>query len=81
MTQKELSDGERKILTLVQQHYGPLNTENDVAILGENEAVIWAKDAGGSAVMIVHLTNLAEWLADGTIADEAELLRDWLKIQ
>ena len=78
MTQRDLSEGENAILNLIQVHYGPLNTREEVAIYDRNEAVIWVKDAEGSTVLMVNLTSLAEWLADGTIAGEAELLREWL---
>ncbi len=80
MTQRDLSEGESAILNLIQVHYGPLNTREEVAIYDSNEAVIWVKDAEGSAVLMVNLTSLSEWLADGTIAGEAELMRDWLNV-
>jgi hypothetical protein len=80
MTQRDLTEGESVILNLIQVHYGPLNTREEVAIYSSNEVVIWVKDAEGSTVLMVNLTSLAEWLGDGTIASEAELLREWLNV-
>jgi hypothetical protein len=77
---RDLSDGERKILSVIKQLYGPQNTEDDVEIYDPDEAVLWVKDSSGSAVLFASLTNLAEWLADGTISNETELLEDWLTI-
>jgi len=65
MTQRDLSEGENAILNLIQVHYGPLNTREEVAIYDRNEAVIWVKDAEGLTVLMVNLTSLAEWLAGG----------------
>ena len=80
MTQRDLSAGESAILNLIQVHYGSLNTREEVAVYDSNEAVIWVKDAEGSAVLMVNPTSLSEWLADGYIAGDAELLRDWLNV-
>lgn len=78
MTRRTLTDGELQVLALVQSKFGAGNTEAEVVIHGMNEAVIWAQDDSGSTVMMVNLTVLAGMQADGTISDEAELVRDWL---
>ncbi len=78
MTRRDLSQGENAVLNVVQAHFGPHNTREEVAVHGNDEAVIWAKDGTGSTIMMVNLTTLAAMLADGIISGEAELLRDWL---
>lgn len=80
MKQRDLSEGENVVLNLVQTHFGPHNDQKEVAIHGNDEAVIWAKDGTGTTVMMVNLTTLAAMLADGTISCEADLLRDWLDV-
>jgi len=75
-----LTDEETRILEMIQGHYGPQNTTSSVTWMGE-EATLWVTDDTGGAVLFVHLTNLAEWLSDGTIANDDELRRDWLLIE
>ena len=38
------------------------------------------KTTTGAMVLMVHLTNLANWRLDGTIGTDEELRRDWLLI-
>ncbi len=80
MKQRHLSEGENLVLNLVQTHFGPHNNQENVAIHGNDEAIIWAKDGAGTIVMMVNLTTLAAMRADGTISSEADLLRDWLDV-
>ena len=68
------------VLNLVQTRFGPDNDKKEVAMHGNDEAVIWAKDGTGTTVMMVNLTTLTAMLAEGTIFREADLLRDWLDV-
>jgi hypothetical protein len=77
---RSLSEGELKILRLIQKYYGALNTEDEV-IFADKDAVIWVKDKTGETILMVNLTNLAAWLNDGTIPSEDDLLSDWLHIK
>ncbi len=79
MKRRKLSQQEAAILKLIQAHYGSHNTEDEIVFSDEDDAVIWVKDEDGSMPLMADLTNLATWLADGTIATEEELLRDWLQ--
>ena len=81
MNRRELSAGEAAILALIQAHYGTWNAETDVTFSEAGDAVIFVKDAEGSMVLMVNLTNLAAWRADGTISTEKELLVDWLEVE
>ena len=81
MSRRKLSERENAILELVQTHYGPQNSEDEIMFTDESEAVIWIKDEVGSIPVMANLTNLAAWRADGTIPTEEELLRDWLRVE
>lgn len=78
-SRRPLSDGERCVLAEVQRYFGAHNAEADVFFSEQNEAVIFAKDASGEQQVCVVLTNLAKWLADGTIPS-VDALRDWLGV-
>ena len=75
---RELTEGELQILQLIQTHYGPQNTVEKITWINDNEAVLWVEDRDGTIPGVVHLTNLAQWVADGTIKPED--LYDWLRI-
>ncbi len=81
MSRRKLSERENAILELIQTHYGPQNTEDEIMFTDDSEAVIWIKDEAGSIPVMANLTNLAAWHADGTIPTEEELLRDWLRVE
>lgn len=81
MSQRELSEGEKKILGLIQTHYGPQNVESDVTFTEESEALFYVRGADQLRLLAVNLTNLAEWRDDGSISSDEELLRDWLRVQ
>lgn len=75
---RNLTENERRILELIQAHYGSHNTVEDVTWTDGDEAVLWVTTPEGSVAIMVHLTNLADWRADGTISEE-ELFK-WLQI-
>ena len=78
MNRRELSEGEIRILQIIQDHYGPLNTEDEIIFIEDGKAVIWIKDRAGCMQLMAVLSNLAKWRADGTIPSDEALLNDWL---
>ena len=80
MTDRKLTTAELAILELIQTHYGPQNTADEVIFVRDSQACIWIKDSDGVAVMVANLTNLSRFMADGTIGGEKELLNNWLNI-
>ena len=75
---RKLTIGEARILELVRDIYGDQNTEKEVFFPSEEEAAIFVKTADGSSPIMVHLTNLAKWRSNGTIASDEALKKDWL---
>ena len=80
MTSRDLSRGEISILEVIQEGYGPQNTVADVIFTDRDEAVIFVKRSDGTKVLLVNLTNLAAWRADGTIPDDGQLRSFWLRL-
>jgi len=78
---RKLTPGEAHVLELVRELYGDQNTEEDVFFPTEKEAAIFVKAADGSFPIMVHLTNLAEWRSNGTIASDEDLKKNWLMTQ
>jgi hypothetical protein len=78
---RSLSEGELKILRLIQKYYGALNTEDEIIFDDKDKAVIWIKDETGDTILMVNLTNLAAWRDDGLIPSEEDLLSDWLNVK
>lgn len=66
---------------MIQSHFGSQNTAESITWINGDEATLWVKDAAGAMVLMTHLTNLAAWRLDGTIASDEELRRDWLRIR
>ena len=80
MRTRELTPEESRILEMIRSYYGPQNTVESITWMHENEATLWVKDTSGATVLFAHLTNLASFRLDGTIATDEELRRDWLRI-
>jgi hypothetical protein len=80
MGRKKLTIGESKILALIQEEYGPQNTEKDVFYSDKGEAVIFAKDMLGLPYKLINLTNVATMCENGTIKSEKELISKWIHI-
>ena len=78
MKRRTLTIGETEILRMVQEEYGPQNTEKEVFFSEADEAVLFVKARDGTSPIMVVLTNLAVWRQDGTIADDEVLRREWL---
>lgn len=75
---RALTEGESFVLQQIQDMYGAQNTEQDVFFSDVDEAVIFVKDRNGVEGLVVVLTNLASWYADGTIASLEDLRAHWL---
>lgn len=75
-----LSTEEARILEMIRSHYGPQNSAESTTWMNDDEAVLWVTDRAGVTVLMVHLTNLAEWRLAGTIGTDEELQRDWLQL-
>lgn len=80
MNARDLTAGESAILLLIQQGYGSQNAIEKVFFTPANEAAIFVKATDGTSRMMVNLTNLAEWRANGTISSDEDLKRDWLRL-
>ena len=78
MKRRTLTVGEAEILRMVQEEYGPQNTEKEVFFSEANEAVLFVKARDGTSPIMVVLTNLAVWRQDGTIANDDVLKKEWL---
>jgi hypothetical protein len=80
MGRRKLTIGESKILALIQEEYGPQNTEKDVFYSDKGEAAIFAKDIHGMPYKLIVLTNVAAMCENGTISSEQELISKWIRI-
>ncbi|MFA5239376.1 MAG: hypothetical protein WC476_06670 [Phycisphaerae bacterium] len=78
VNRRKLTPGETHVLELIRHIYGDRNTEDEVFFPSEKEAAIFVLTTDGSSPLMVHLTNLAEWRSDGTIASDEELKKNWL---
>ncbi len=80
LNRRPLTPEEADILRMVQEGFGLQNTEEDVFFTDADEAAIFVKARDGTNPVMVVLTNLAAWRADGTISSDDELKRDWLRV-
>jgi len=78
---RDLTEGELRILRMIQAHYGPQNSADDAFLAGDGKAVLLVKSRNGSGALMVNLTDLAAWRADDTITSDEELRRRWLRIE
>jgi hypothetical protein len=78
---RNLTPGEAKILGMIQDGYGPKNTVDEVFFTLEDEAAIAVKNSAGDTQLMVNLSNLAAWRADGTIPTDEALREDWLRLR
>jgi hypothetical protein len=65
---------------MIQDGYGPQNTESDVFFTEADEAALFVKATDGTLPLMVVLTNLAAMREDGTIASDDELKVRWLRL-
>jgi len=72
---RSLSKDELFVLFEVQAIWGMQNTITEVFISKSDEAVLFVKDRRGQMPVMVDLTNLGNWLSDGTITYH-ELIRE-----
>jgi hypothetical protein len=78
---RDLIPGEAKILGMILDGYGSKNTVEEVFFTLEDEAAIAVKNSAGDTELMVNLTNLAAWRADGTIPTDEALRKDWLRLR
>ncbi|MEP6570382.1 MAG: hypothetical protein ABJC10_11475 [Acidobacteriota bacterium] len=79
MKRRTLTVGEAEILRMIQEEYGPQNTEKEVFFSETDEAVLFVKARDDTSPLMVVLTNLAAWRQDGTIANDDVLRSEWLR--
>jgi hypothetical protein len=75
---RPLNSGEAFVLGQIQDMYGPQNSEDRVFFSDRDEAVLLVIDKNGVQGLAVVLTNLSNWISDGTIESVAELREKWL---
>jgi hypothetical protein len=80
MQRRVLTDGENAILTMIQQGYGPQNSIDKVFFTNADEAAIFVKALDGTSPMMVNLSNLSAWRANGTISNDYVLKTEWLRL-
>jgi len=80
MNGRALTSGEAKILAMIQEGYGPQNGIDQVFFTSADEAAIFVKLSDGTSRLLANLSNLAAWRANGTIATDDDLKRDWLRL-
>jgi hypothetical protein len=80
MRRRDLTPEEAKILRVIQEGYGSQNDDDAVFFTNFDEAALFIKTSVGTSPMMANLTNLAAWRADGTIASDEELKKDWLRL-
>jgi len=73
---RALTDAEQFVLNEIQKYWGAQNTVDDVFFTDEGGAGLFVRAHDGSMPIFVHLTNLGQWHADGTLTIEA--VRVWI---
>ncbi len=81
MERRALTASEEAILKLIQEGYGPQNSVADVFFSKTNEARIFVKLSDGNSKLMANLTNLAVGRADGSIARDEDLRKNWLQLK
>jgi hypothetical protein len=81
MERRNLTASEEAILKVIQEGYGPQNSISDVFFSKTDEAVIFVKLPDGCSKLMANLTNLAAWRADGSIASDEDLRKNWLQLK
>ncbi len=80
MGRRVLTEGETAVLTIIQEGYGPHNSMDKVYFSPADEAVMFVRLANGMSIVMANLSNLAAWRTDGTIANDEELRKKWLRL-
>ncbi len=78
---RELTEGERHVLEVIREHYGPSNGPEGVDWIEGQGACLWVRNRSGAHVLFANLTTLAWMLQEGDIASDDELRREWLRIE
>jgi len=74
---RELTSGEARILSLIQEIYGSQNTPEKCFMSNNKEMVIFASDADGHLVIMVNLTFIANIAAKQKLTEKS-IKDDWL---
>src|SRR5690348_16269950 len=67
-TKRDLTPEELAILREIRSFWGPQNSIHDVFFSNQDEAALFVKARNGSSQVVVVLTNLGRWVADGTLS-------------
>src|SRR5262245_21098115 len=65
---RQLTSGELAILHEVRRFWGPQNSLTRVFFVDSGDAALFVKARDGSTRSLVDLTNLAQWVSDGTLS-------------
>lgn len=77
---RPLTEGEIAILKIIQEGYGAHNSIDRVYLSPEDDAVMFCRLANGMNALFANLSNLAAKRADGTIPNDDELKKKWLRL-
>jgi len=72
---RPLTSAELESLQIARDHLGSQNTERDVIFTDDGGAAIFAKSKNGSPCVMLHLTNLAEFIRNGQMS-RADVVQD-----
>jgi hypothetical protein len=67
---RDLTSEELTVLCEVRTFWGPQNSADDVVFSDSDEAILFVKARNGKRPVMVVLTNLGRWLADGALTKE-----------
>lgn len=76
-SRRPLSHHEMGVLREIQDFWGIQNGARDVFVTDSGEAAIFVIAMDGSRPVMVNLTNLGAWLADGTLT--LTTVREWVQ--
>lgn len=77
---RPLTEGEIAIFKIIQEGYGAHNSIDRVYLSPEDDAVMFCRLANGMNALFANLSNLAAKRADGTIPNDQELKKKWLRL-
>ena len=81
MPKRVLTEGETAVLAIIQQGYEAHNSLEKVYFNPGDEAVIFVRLTNGMSIVLANLSTLAAQRADGTIPNDEELRRKWLRMK
>ena len=78
ISRRPLTSGEAAILRIVQEEYGPQNTEEDVSFTPAREAHLVIKAPGGGTITTISLSSFV-WAIERGEVNEQDLRNDWIR--